>query len=134
MRFTPLIVIVLVLSCSSARPPCESAQTIRGALLKTSGAATIVAADELPRRVRQELGAISLRNVPAVPGLDLPEDYLLITGCEASGDRIRIEATKGPVPHVPRGFVRLACGTRYAIVMVRENECWIVESSTTSEC
>jgi hypothetical protein len=129
-----LIVVVLALRCSSAAPSCDYSQTIRGALQKVSGAATIVVRDELPRQVRRELHAISQRDVSAVPGLDLPDDYLLITGWEQSSDRIRIEATKGPVPRIPRGFVRLACGTRYAIVMVRENGCWIVENSTTSEC
>jgi hypothetical protein len=134
MRVTGFIVVVLALSCNSASPHCESAQTIRGTLQSVTGFATIVAADELPRRVRQQLGAISRSRVPVVAGLDLPDDYLLITGWEQSSDLVRIEATKGPLPHVPPGFVRLACGTRYAIVMVRVNGCWIVERSTASEC
>jgi hypothetical protein len=129
-----LIVVILASHCSSVPPSCDPAQTIRGALLKVTGSATLVAQNDLPQHVRQDLGAISQREVSPVAGLDLPDDYLLITEWERSGDRIRIAATKGPVPHVPPGFVRLACGTRYAIVLVRANGCWIVERSTMSEC
>jgi hypothetical protein len=102
--------------------------------MNTTHTDSIVAADKIPARVRNELTAIALNEVPAVPGLDLPEDVLLVTEWERSGDRIRIEATKGPVPHVPPGFVRLACGTRYSIVLIRANGCWVVERSTMSEC
>jgi hypothetical protein len=102
--------------------------------MNTTHTDSIVAADKLPARIRNELKALAQNRVPAVPGLDLPEDFLLVTEWERNGDRIRIEATKGPVPHVPPGFVRLACGTRYSIVLMRANGCRGVERSTISEC
>jgi hypothetical protein len=67
-----LIVVILALHCSSVPPSCDPTQTIRRALLKVTGAATIVAQNDLPPRVRQDLGAISQREVSAVAGLDLP--------------------------------------------------------------
>lgn len=127
-----MLLALLATRCSTADTSCEP---LRATIAKAVGGdVTIAVKSGLPRHVRRELGAIPQRRIPAAENLDLPEGCLLITGWEESAQRLHIDATLGPVPHVPHGLVSLACGTRYAIELERSNGCWVVTRVRTSEC